>query len=648
MLRFPAPHRWTRHALSIALWLVCCALAFLMLGGSDEKICFLPRGHEVLLALLPVSIPERRASSTPLVLIVAYVLGAIALVVVLIFVRDWMLLAATLTAALAVLGVALWRLQKLSAIQHVSGTAGHDRGGIVDILQRVAVQAEQAGDDERRRRFRNGLRLVSDLFGFNRAALFVSATVTAKLQAAASYPEGFVPTPSEAALTCVRENRVVRGGRAGAHELAIPLAAGSKVLGVVWTSSTTQPDALAERVLHEVGAVFTGLLPPGRTETGENSLHRSASSLPDVLDDAVERIESASQSASRQKRFYRCLAESMHEGVIVAATDGTVIFANPRSQQILGLKEEMVLGRSFLDLLESHRGWTKDEVRASLRDALASTRSFEREVMIRAEPPTYYQLRVAVIRGADSPGENLGFFAVLSDVTKLRESDQVKSDVMSLVSHELRTPLTAIRGYSELLAEMQDLSPTARQCVQTINEASQRMSRMLTTFLDVAQLESGKQKLEKRPLRLNEIVRDAIYLILPLAEEGQIDIIDDTPQSVPVVPADHDLMVQVMTNLLNNAIKYSPPGTSVRISMDIAPRQIKVMVADQGLGIPAEALPRIWDKFYRVERELEGSTVGSGLGLNFVREIIRQHGGEVDVVSEIGVGSIFTFTLPHL
>lgn len=583
--------------------------------------------------MLRLIAPQRR---TRQVLLLAYALGSVALVVVLVFVRDWMLLSAILTFALLVLGRVLWKLQQLQVDRQASQRAAVAAVDVSGAINRLPAPNTRISEEERRRRFRNGLRLASDLFRFKRAAIFVFDPVMDKLHAAANHPDGFIPTPSEAARECARRGCAVRAGRPGASELAVPLMAGKRVLGVIWAASEAPADASAERMLEASAKVFATILDSVREAE------------PVALDDVLDLFERREKNALAQSGFYRSVIESMHEGVIVADADGTVTLANPCALRILGLKEEVMLGRHFLDLLESHRGWTPQEVHDSLRDAFASGRSFEREVMIRVEPPTYYQLRVAAIRGVDSPDENLGFFAVLSDVTKLRQSDQVKSDVMSLVSHELRTPLTAIRGYSELLGEMQDLSPTARQCVETINEASQRMSRMLSTFLDVARLESGKQKIEKYPLRLNEVVRDAIYLILPLAEERQIDIVDDCPQSVPVVPADRDLMVQVMTNLLSNAIKYSKPGTSVRISMEIGQDRIKVMVADQGLGIPADSLPRIWDKFYRVERELEGSTVGSGLGLNFVREIVHQHGGEVDVVSQVGLGSLFSFCLPRL
>jgi two-component system phosphate regulon sensor histidine kinase PhoR len=218
------------------------------------------------------------------------------------------------------------------------------------------------------------------------------------------------------------------------------------------------------------------------------------------------------------------------------------------------------------------------------------------------------------------------------------------------MSHELRTPLTSINGFAELLTQDQTLSPQAREFVSIIANESQRMSRMINTFLSVTQLErKDKQEVLKIPLRLDEVVRDTIASLQPVAKKKRIRLIEQPAHRIPPVAADRSLIMQAVKNLVNNAIKYSPERTTVTVSTALEAETVRVCVEDRGYGIPAEAKERVWDKFYRVVREgQEKDEESTGLGLSFVREVVEQHGGQVELDSEEGRGSKFSFTLPRL
>jgi two-component system phosphate regulon sensor histidine kinase PhoR len=218
------------------------------------------------------------------------------------------------------------------------------------------------------------------------------------------------------------------------------------------------------------------------------------------------------------------------------------------------------------------------------------------------------------------------------------------------MSHELRTPLTSINGFAELLTSDTELPEQAKEFVTIIANESQRLSKMINTFLAVTQLErKDKQEVLKIPLRLDEVVRETITRLQPAAKKRRIRLVEQPSQRIPPVAADKSLITQAVKNLVDNAIKYSPERTTVTVSTALEAEAVRVSVEDRGYGIPVEAKDRVWEKFYRVVREgQEKDEDSTGLGLSFVREVVEQHGGTVELETEEGRGSKFSFTLPRL
>jgi two-component system phosphate regulon sensor histidine kinase PhoR len=190
----------------------------------------------------------------------------------------------------------------------------------------------------------------------------------------------------------------------------------------------------------------------------------------------------------------------------------------------------------------------------------------------------------------------------------------------------------------------------SREFLQIITNESQRMSRMIDTFLSVTQLErADKKEVTKIALRLDEAVREVLNTVQPLAKKKRIRLIEQPNGHIPPVAADKSLITQVLTKLLENAIKYSPERTAVTVSTLLEADAVRVVVEDRGYGVPAESIDRIWEKFYRVTRDgQEKDEESTGLGLAFVKEVVEQHGGTVAVESEVGRGSKFSFALPRL
>jgi two-component system, OmpR family, phosphate regulon sensor histidine kinase PhoR len=291
---------------------------------------------------------------------------------------------------------------------------------------------------------------------------------------------------------------------------------------------------------------------------------------------------------------------------------------------------------------------------------LQSGGAYERELYF-ADRNQTLELRISLASENDQAHGNgngngshephpLCFTIRLRDITRMKEFDQLRSDMISLMSHELRTPLTSINGFSELMAIDETLSDESREFVQIISSESQRMSKMIDTFLKVTQLDrNDKQEVVYVALRLDEVVREVLATIQPSARKKRIRLVDQVNGTIPPVAADKSLITQVLMKLVDNAIRYSPERTTVTVTTVLEAEVVRITVEDRGYGVPADSIDRIWEKFYRVAREgLEKDEASTGLGLAFVKEIVEQHRGSVSVESEVGSGSKFSFALPRL
>jgi signal transduction histidine kinase len=287
----------------------------------------------------------------------------------------------------------------------------------------------------------------------------------------------------------------------------------------------------------------------------------------------------------------------------------------------------------------------------AVRRVLQTGEPYERELQFPDRSGTF-GLRISLVmdQNVEDLSRPLCLAVSVRDITRLKEHEQLKSDMISLMSHELRTPITSINGFSELLIADDQLPEQAKEFVTIIANESQRLSRMINSFLAVTQLErKDKQEVLKIPLRLDQIVRETVANLQPTAKKKRIRLVEQPNQTIPPVAADKSLISQAVTNLVTNAIKYSPERTTVTVSTALEAEAVRVSVEDRGFGIPPEAVDRVWEKFYRVVREgQEKDEESTGLGLSFVREVVEQHGGAVELQSEVGRGSKFSFTLPRL
>jgi two-component system phosphate regulon sensor histidine kinase PhoR len=349
----------------------------------------------------------------------------------------------------------------------------------------------------------------------------------------------------------------------------------------------------------------------------------------------------------------RCEATALaqiNDGVAIAYLDGTLALTNPTILRFAGITTEQAQQLDLIGLLNKFRTGVFDEPEIAVRRVLQTGIDYEGELDF-DQKDQILSLRISLLRDqTEIDKDPIGIAVYISDLSQTKEHEKLKSDMISLMSHELRTPLTSINGFAELLTNDDTMPAQTREFVTIIANESQRMSRMINTFLSVTQLQrSDKQEVLKIPLRLDEVVRETITSLQPVAKKKRIRLIEQPAHRIPPVAADKSLITQAVKNLVHNAIKYSPERTTVTVSTALEAEAVRVCVEDRGYGIPAESRERVWEKFYRVVREgQEKDEESTGLGLSFVREVVEQHGGQVDLDSEEGRGSRFSFTLPRL
>jgi len=397
--------------------------------------------------------------------------------------------------------------------------------------------------------------------------------------------------------------------------------------------------------LTRASAALSPLRLQERGETGKSSwLPRGAEARTDDLAALQKRLLARTRFVDRALR-------SVEDGLIIAGADGAIAFANPRAAEILGVIEKRLLGGNLFAYLKvAETGASPDDAQAErmakeMSDGLFNRReAIEREIAVGAAQVRHYTLRMAAV--ADESDAPLGIVVTISDITRQRELQQMQTDVMALVTHEMKTPLTAIQGMSEVLMKFEPDAAKRREMNQAINEAAQRLKRMIDEYLDLTRLESGAVQPRFSFIRVQSLIEQNLLLLDPVAAQRRIGLKRAFAFDLPPLLADADLLARAITNLVANAIKYSPANTEVTVSARADGDTLLISVADQGYGVPAEHRARIFEKFYRVPRVEDADAPGAGLGLAMVREIAELHGGRVMVECETGAGSTFTLRLP--
>jgi PAS domain S-box-containing protein len=346
-----------------------------------------------------------------------------------------------------------------------------------------------------------------------------------------------------------------------------------------------------------------------------------------------------------EKNKTEAILHNIADGVIVVDINLNILVLNSVAEKWFGYHEKQLIGKPLSELLRNQKLFT------AFHDVINGQPETVAEFTYRIiGDVSEHIFQVHSARVDDESHKIIGVIAILRDVTKEREADRIKTELVSMVAHELKSPLTSIYGFSELLNQIDSDDARFRQYAQVIMSESTRLTDFVNKFLDLSRLESGRKEIKLAPIDLKHIALKVLEIYKSVTEKKNIRVITEFPEPMPLIKGDPDLIEQVIANLVNNAVKYSPDHSKIGIEVKPGPNaQVTFLVIDNGRGIQKDSLPLIFNKFYRVtDPERDEEIEGSGLGLALVKEIIERHGGTVAVQSRINVGSVFSFSLPKV
>ncbi|GAV25727.1 PAS domain-containing sensor histidine kinase [Carboxydothermus islandicus] len=359
----------------------------------------------------------------------------------------------------------------------------------------------------------------------------------------------------------------------------------------------------------------------------------------DNINHLIEQLEKYNRAITEGEKRLNAILAGIKAGVMVLDREGRVILVNKGLENLFGKLNFTGEPKPLLEVIRNY------ELEKFLKEALANLKEMTREIEFLL--PNSKTILIHVTPLKDEHDQKVGLVAVFDDITEERKLEKMRSEFIANVSHELRTPLTSIKGFLETLLDgaLEDKT-IAKHFLQIMNSETERLTRLIDDLLSLSKIEAKKVDFAPKPLMLQELVQKMKLLFKSRLEEKELSFIISLPENLPLVLADGDMISQVLINLIDNAIKYTPAGGKIEVSADVKGSWVEVVVKDTGIGIPEESQKRIFERFYRVDKARSRELGGTGLGLAIVKHIIELHNGKVWVKSKVGEGSAFGFTVP--
>jgi two-component system phosphate regulon sensor histidine kinase PhoR len=409
----------------------------------------------------------------------------------------------------------------------------------------------------------------------------------------------------------------------------------SLIVARIFAARVERLKDFSERIAH--GDFRTALAEGPRDELSD---------LTDSLNQTAAHLDHEIRLLSSERNRASAILRSMVEGVAVVDAQERLVFCNRAFSEILNVQSVTSEGSPLIEVIRS------SELLGLIRKALQGEEGLQSDIAMGIVQPLSFSVTAAPVKAleadrsvpADKPS---GAVVVLHDVTELRRLERVRQDFVANVSHEFKTPLTAIQGFAEtLLAGAVDDPKNNRRFLEIIRDHAVRLARVTDDLLKLARIEAGKLELEFSSVGILDLIEGCAETTLLKASRKKISFDIEVAAGLPAVRGDASLLHEVLQNLLDNAIQYTPPGGRVAVGAAAGPQELTVTISDSGIGIPLAEQERIFERFYRVDAARSREAGGTGLGLSIAKHIVEAHGGRLWVESAVGRGSKFSFSIP--
>jgi two-component system phosphate regulon sensor histidine kinase PhoR len=361
--------------------------------------------------------------------------------------------------------------------------------------------------------------------------------------------------------------------------------------------------------------------------------------LADAMKNMALQLNQRIRAEARQLNEQQAVLSSMVEGVLAIDTGERILNINAAAARLIGIDDIPVHGRAIQEVVRNV------DLQRFIQRALTSREPVEGDIVVFGDNQRFLRANGTVLH--DAEGRSIGTVIVLHDMTRLRHLEHLRREFVANVSHELRTPITSIKGFAETLLENCGGDDETERFLRIIARQADRLNAIIEDLLSLARIEEDADhgEIVRAPGSVREVLMSAIQICAHKADAKQVRLVLDCDAPIGA-EINAPLIEQAVVNLIDNAVKYSDPGATVRVAGSADAEVLRIQVVDNGCGIESRHLPRLFERFYRVDRARSRKLGGTGLGLAIVKHIVEAHGGQVTVTSEPGKGSTFTLTLP--
>jgi two-component system phosphate regulon sensor histidine kinase PhoR len=493
----------------------------------------------------------------------------------------------------------------------VAGESGFNLDKMENHLERPEVKSAMAGKEDTEERY--------------------SSTLGADMLYAAVpiQDQGEVLGVARLSLPLEEIDRYITTVRNTIFSALLIAAALAVILAIVLASITLRPLGELTREVKQMSSSSAASFPAVKARDEVEDLHYAFRDLTRQINQQIEALQS-------ERSTLAAVLAQMTDGIVIVDETGKIKLTNPAALKMFQVKDEEASERTLIEVLRHHQLvelWQK------------SRRSNEQQsITFESSPERLYIQAVAISLASSMPGCTL---LMLQDLTNQRRVEMVRRDFISNVSHELRTPLASLKALVETLQEgaLED-PPAAQRFLSRMDTEIDNLTQMVRELLELSRIESGRVPLVKRNVAPQKLIQPAAERMRLQAERAGLNLQVDCPSDLPLVLADPERLEQVLVNLIHNAIKFTLPGGTIKVSARVERDQVIFAVQDNGVGISTEDLGRIFERFYKSDRSRSGG--GTGLGLSIARHMIEAHGGRIWAESQPGKGSTFFFTLRKL